>query len=165
MSAERSPERGPDPDHPYAPELDSERQAWFEVMDLVGSLTPAECLEAGYQRDPDWNVRDLVAHLGTWLAKAGTQFEQMSSGTYEGHAVDVEALNAALLAAMAGESWDIAWVQANAGRTRMVEEWYALQDRSDEVSWWVGKTAGDHYREHLERLRAWVAELVDRRGA
>ena len=24
----------------------------------------------GYYHDPDWSVRDLVGHLGTWLAEA-----------------------------------------------------------------------------------------------
>ena len=52
----------------------------------------------------------------------------MSAGTYEGHDVDIDALNAAFLEAMAGQPWDVAWVQANAGRTRMLEEWYALGD-------------------------------------
>ena len=45
---------------------------------LVRSLTPEECLEPGYQRDPDWTVRDVVAHLGTWLAEAQVQFERMA---------------------------------------------------------------------------------------
>lgn len=30
----------------------------------------------GYYRDPDWSVRDVVAHLGTWLAETQVQFER-----------------------------------------------------------------------------------------
>ena len=51
------------------------------VMDLVRTLTPAECLEPGYYRDPDWSVRDVVAHLGTWLAESEVQFERITAGT------------------------------------------------------------------------------------
>ena len=150
-------------DHPYAVEIEAERRGWYEIVDLVRSLTPQECLEPGYQRDPDWTVRDVVAHLGTWLAEAQAQFERMSAGTYRGRDVDVDALNAALLAAMEGQAWEIAWVQANAGRTRMIEEWWLLPRPTEEAAWWIRKSGGDHYAEHVGRLRDWAAELMGRR--
>jgi hypothetical protein len=157
-------------DHPVAhtPPLDAdviaESRGWYEMAELVRSLTPAECLVPGYWRDPDWTVRDVVGHLGTWLAEAQAQFERMRSGTYEGHDVDVDALNAEFLAAMVGQSWEVAWLQANAGRTRMLDEWAHLPGPSDEAAWWISKVGGDHYREHLERLREWTAELITRRS-
>jgi Mycothiol maleylpyruvate isomerase N-terminal domain len=156
---------GARPDHPYAAEIDDERRGWYELAALVRSLTPEECLEPGYQRDPDWTVRDVVSHLGTWLAEAEVQFERISAGTYEGHDIDIDGLNATFLAAMADQPWDVAWVQANAGRTRMVQEWYLLHDPSDEAAWWIRKTGGGHYAEHLGRLREWTAELLERRMA
>ena len=143
--------------------FEAERSGWYELAELVRSLTPEECLMPGYYREPDWAVRDLVAHLGTWLAQAESQFERMSAGTYEGHDVDVDALNAALLAAMEGQPWEVAWVQANAGRTRMLDEWSDLDETTDEVTWWIRKSGGDHYAEHLARLREWTAELIERR--
>ena len=151
-------------DFPFAAETEAERQGWYELVDLVRLLTPEECLVAGYYRDPDWTVRDVVAHLGTWLAEAEEQFERISAGTYEGHGIDIDALNAAFLEAMKDQPWDVAWVQANAGRSRMLQEWSALARPSDEAAWWIRKSGGDHYAEHLGRLRAWVAELIDRRG-
>jgi hypothetical protein len=128
------------------------------------SLTPEECLEPGYYRDPDWTVRDVVAHLGTWLAEAQAQFERMKAGTYDGHDVDIDALNAEFLDAMAGQPWDVAWVQANAARTRMLEEWYGLGELSDEAAWWIDKCAAEHFAEHLGRLREWTTELIARRA-
>lgn len=151
--------------HPYAAELDAERLGWYELVGLVRSLTPEECLEPGYYRDPDWSVRDVVAHLGTWLAQAEVVFEQISAGTYGRTHVDVDALNGALLEAMAGQPWDVCWVQANSGRTRMLEEWYLLDEPSDDAAWWVRKSGNDHYAEHLDRLRAWTAELIASRSA
>ncbi|MEX2548149.1 MAG: hypothetical protein WD830_10235 [Chloroflexota bacterium] len=41
--------------------------------------------------------------------------------------------------------------------------WFQLSDQSDEAAWWIRKSGGDHYLEHLERLREWVAQLVGRR--
>jgi hypothetical protein len=107
MTSGSSPERWPT-GHRYLAEIDREREGWYEVVALVRLLTPEECLEPGYYRDPDWTVRDLVAHIGTWLAEAQIQFERIGAGSYEGHDVDVEALNVALLDGMAGQPWDVA---------------------------------------------------------
>ena len=150
-------------EHPYAAEIEAERRGWYEVAELVRSLTPDECLEPGYYRDPDWTVRDVVAHLGTWLAEAEVQLERINAGTYEGHEVDVDGLNASFLAAMRDQPWEVAWVQANAGRTRMVEEWSHLAQPTDEAAWWIRKSGGEHYADHLARLREWTAELIARR--
>jgi hypothetical protein len=150
-------------DRPFAAEMEAERLGWYELAALVRSLTVEECLEGGYYRDPDWSVRDVVAHLGTWLAEAQVQFERMTAGTYEGRDLDIDALNDTFLARMRDQPWEVAWVQANAGRTRMLEEWYDLREPTDEAAWWVRKSGMEHYAEHLGRLREWVAELIARR--
>ncbi len=147
-------------DLPYAAVLDEERERWYVVADLVRTLTPEECLVPGYYREPDWTVRDVVAHLGTWLAEAAVQFERMNAGTYEGHDVDIDALNAAFLAAMQGQPWEVAWTQATSGRTRMLQVWHELPIPNDEAEWWIRKSVVAHYDEHLDRLREWVDELV-----
>ena len=161
---------GPTPEmapasHPYLAEIDREREGWYELAHLVRSLTPEECLQPGYYRDPDWTVRDVVAHIGTWLAEAQVQFERISSGTYGGHDFDVDALNATLLEGMEGQPWDVAWVQAQAARTRMLDAWSRLREPSDEAAWWIRKGAADHFTEHLERLRDWTEELLARRSS
>jgi hypothetical protein len=148
----------------HADDVVAERLGWYELADLVRSLTPDELLEPGYYRDPDWAVRDVVAHLGTWLAEAQLQFEQMRVGTYAGHQIDVDGLNAQFLEAMVDQPWEVAWVQANAGRTMMLEAWQELREPSDEAVWWIRKSGAEHFAEHLDRLRGWVAELVARRG-
>ena len=163
MTPDQGTTPAPPREHPYAAEIEAERQGWYEIVDLVRSLTPIECLEPGYQREPDWTVRDVVAHVGTWLAEAQAQFERMSAGTYHGHEVEIDALNAALLAGMEGQPWEVAWVQANGGRTRMLVEWYGLSQQSDEAAWWIRKTGPEHYAEHLPRLRTWVAERISLR--
>jgi hypothetical protein len=163
MSLDQPPTAAPPPDHPYAADIAAEREGWYEIVSLVRSLTPEEWVEPGYQTEPDWTVRDVVAHVGTWLAEAQLQFQRITAGTYQGHDVDIDALNAMLLAGMQDQPWDVAWVQANGGRTMMLQEWYVLTHKDDEAAWWIGKSGAEHYAEHLDRLREWVAELVGRR--
>lgn len=150
--------------HPYSAEINAERRGWQEIVALVRSLAPEEWMEPGYYRDPDWTVRDVVAHLGTWLAQAEVQFQRITVGSYAGHEIDVDATNAVFLEAMSGQPWEVAWTQANAARSRMVDEWFDLSEPNDEAAWWIRKTASDHYGEHLDRLREWVTELHARRA-
>ncbi|MFL5674574.1 MAG: hypothetical protein ACJ779_06190 [Chloroflexota bacterium] len=150
-------------DTPYGADLDAEERGWYDVVTLVRRCEPAEHLIPGYYRDPDWSLRDLVGHLGTWLAEAATQFERMLAGTYEGHDIDIDELNAVFLAALRDQPWDVCWTQANAGRTRMRQAWMLLPEPTVEASWWIRKSAVDHYAEHRDRLAEWVDELVSRR--
>ena len=153
----------PDAPQRWQAEVDAERAGWNELGSLVRSLSRAECLVDGYYTSPDWSVRDMVAHIGAWLAEAETQLERMRGGTYEGHDVDVDALNAQFLEATRDMPWDVAWSQANAARTLMLQDWFSLPHRDDEAAWWVNKSGGEHYGEHLPRLREWVEELKSRR--
>ena len=141
-----------------------ERARWYELAGLVRRLEPEECLAPGYYMDPPWSVRDLVGHLGCWLAEAERELERLGAGTYAGHDVDVDALNVAFLEAMRDQPWAVTWLQANAGRTRMLQAWYELRDPDREAAWWIRKSGPEHYEEHLARLRDWVEELVGRRA-
>jgi hypothetical protein len=141
--------RGRPVGQPFAAAIEAERRGWYELARLVRSLTPEERLLPGYYHDPDWSVRDLVGHLGTWMAEAAVQFQRMAAGTYGGHEVDVDGLNATFLAALADQPWDVAWLQACAGRTRMIDEWSHLAMPTAEAAWWIRKSGSDHYAEHL----------------
>ncbi len=77
--------------------LEAESAAWYELAGLVRQLTLDERMTPGYYEDPAWSVRDLVGHVGAWLAEAALQLERIAGGTYEGHDVDIDGLNAALL--------------------------------------------------------------------
>lgn len=54
---------------------------------------------------------------------------------------------------MRGQPWELAWVQANAGRTMKLEAWFDLPEPSVEAARWIRKAGGGHHAEHLERLR------------
>lgn len=152
---------------PYRTAIETEARLWHEITDTVRRLAPDERLQPGYYRDPDWSVRDVAAHLGTWLAEADRHFQQMLAGTYDhgSEYVEVDLLNAALLEAMRNEPWDTVWSQANAARTMALRNWSLLPAETPEATWWIEKAGPAHYAQHLPRLREWVEELVSGRGA
>ena len=161
LGAVASPTEGPR-EPTVALELEHERRGWYELVGLIRGLTLDERLEPGYSQD--WTIRDVVAHLGTWLTLAEVQLERMHAGSYEGHDLDADELDATFHAAMRDQPWEVAWVVLNAGRTRMLDACSTLGDEGEEPAWWIRTSGGDHYDEHLARLRDWAAELVERRS-
>ena len=58
-----------------------EERLWIELHGLVDSLPPDEVIEPGYFEE-GWSAKDLVAHIGSWLAEAGIVLEQIRFGTF-----------------------------------------------------------------------------------
>ena len=155
--------RQSDPDPVMAAEVDLEASRWAEIMGLVELLTPDERSAPGYFMGPDWSVKDLAAHLGWWHAEARSELLKIATRMYDPHDFDVDRRNAEILAARKHEPWDVVWAQASSARVWMLEAWFGLGGRSNEANQWVRKAGAEHYGEHLDRLRAWVAELIDLR--
>jgi len=147
----------------YLAEVDLEHARWSEIGALIRLLTADERLAPGYFRDPNWSVKDLVAHLGAWLDEAATQLTNIAARSYEPHDVDIDARNADVLAATRDQPWDRVWTHAATARAYMLQHWFAQRAPSDAANWWVRKAGAEHYGEHLPPLRTWVAELVDAR--
>jgi hypothetical protein len=146
-------------DHPYRAEIDLERERWTEIATLCRSLPAGDRLRPGYFRDPDWTVKDLVAHLGTWMALAEVQLLQIEAGTYIEEPLDIDGLNARFLATMQDQDWSTVWVQAVSGRTQMLTVWGRLNERTEAADRWVRKSGAEHDGQHLPRLREWITEL------
>lgn len=146
-------------DHPYDAEIALERERWAEIAALCRSLSPEQRERHGYFHAPDWTVKDMVGHLGTWMAEAEVQLLQIEAGTYVEEPLDVDGLNARFLAAMHDQDWSTVWGQAVVGRAQMLTVWGRLPERTEAADRWVRKSGAEHHLEHLPRLREWVAEL------
>ncbi|HYI66398.1 MAG TPA: hypothetical protein VEW95_05705 [Candidatus Limnocylindrales bacterium] len=147
----------------YLAEVDLEHARWSEITALIHLLNPDERLAPGYFRDPDWTVKDLIAHLGAWLEEAANQLTNIAARSYEPHDVDIDARNGDVLAATRDQQWETVWTRAASARAYMLQHWFAQRAPSDVASWWVRKAGAEHYGEHLPPLRRWVAVLVDAR--
>ena len=72
-------------------EIDLEHARWSAIGAFIHLLTPDENdSHLGYFRDPDWSVKDLVAHLGAWMDEAATQLIDIAARSYEPHDVDID---------------------------------------------------------------------------
>ena len=144
----------------YAAEVELEGSRWKAITAFVDLLSDSERLAPGYYRDPDWSVKDLVAHLGRWMLEARQQLLDIESRSYVPDEVDIDALNETTLAEMRAEPWDSVWTGANDARAWMLAAWFDLREPDEVANQWIRKAGAEHYGQHIARLRDWVAELV-----
>jgi hypothetical protein len=139
-----------------------EDEGWAELRGSVRGLPEDLVLEDGYQ--PEWSVKDLLAHLACWMAEAAQTLQQMRMGTYEDPKLDTDQVNARFYEACRDLDLHDVWAQLHSARGRMLEELDLLpENRLDEhaISWFRDSGV-EHYREHLPRLREWLDQLAAR---
>ena len=137
-----------------------EDRLWIELHDLVDSLPQDRVTAPGYFEE-GWSAKDLVAHLGCWLAEAGAVLERIRFGTYRAEEIDIDAMNQQFYEAMKDVPFTTVRAQTWAARTRMLRAWGAVDENVPEADMWIRKAGPDHYAEHLPRLHDWVAQLTD----
>jgi hypothetical protein len=139
--------------------MEEEERFWIELHGLVDELPVERVDEPGYFVE-GWSAKDLIAHIGSWLAEAGVVLEQIRAGTYRPEEIDIDAMNVTFYEAMHDVAFPVVKAQGIAARHRMLRAWGTLPEESAEADRWISKSGPEHYAEHLPRLREWVAELV-----
>ena len=137
----------------------AEDEAWTEFWGVAESLSREQLLQDGYYAD--WSVKDLLAHVGSWQAEASMMLERIRMGTYEPWTAQEEAINREWWEIWREIDLDAVLAHLHSSRARMLEEWSWLpEDRLDrEATEWFEESGPSHYREHLNRLREWTAEV------
>ena len=135
-----------------------EERLWTDLHALVDSLPQDKVGEPGYFAE-GWTAKDLVAHIGSWLAEAGVVLERIRFGTYRPEEIDVDAVNETFYESMHDVAFPDVRAQATAARNQMLRAWRSLPEPSPEADRWITKSGPEHYAEHLPRLREWVKEL------
>jgi catechol 2,3-dioxygenase-like lactoylglutathione lyase family enzyme len=137
----------------------AEDEGWHELHALIDSLPPETVELPGYFEE-GWSAKDLLAHVGAWLAQAGVALEQIGSGSYRADQIDVEALNGRYLETLRALPFDVVRAQADAARTRMLIASAGVSSPDGDAAFWIRKAGPDHYAEHLPRLREWAKEVA-----
>ncbi len=141
----------------------AEDEGWHELHALIDSLPPDAVDRPGYFEE-GWSAKDLLAHIGAWLAQAGVALEQIGAGTYRADEIDVDALNGRYLETLRALPFDVVRAQADAARARLLIASAAVGFPQDDAAFWIRKAGPDHYAEHLPRLREWVKEAASHGG-
>jgi hypothetical protein len=138
-----------------------EEEGWKRLIDVIESLTPFQLQEPGYFPE-GWTVKDLMAHIGAWQAKAVQILEQIRMGTYRSAPIDVDEMNERFY--QSNRDLPLADVRAElwAARTRMLTEWNLLPEITSKAEEWFVESGPAHYAEHLPRLQEWASELRSR---
>jgi Mycothiol maleylpyruvate isomerase N-terminal domain len=137
--------------------LEAEDRGWAELRSLVDPLRPEQLTRDGYYED--WSVKDLLAHLGCWMAEAALILEQIRLGTFDDAPVDVDGLNARWYETWRDQDLRTVWAELHSARARALEEWDRLPEVTDKADEWFRESGEDHYAEHLPRLRSWIEEM------
>jgi hypothetical protein len=144
---------------PVASELmAAEDTGWDELHALMDVLTSEEMERPGYYPE-GWSAKDLLAHIGSWLAEAGVFLLRIRVGTYKLEEIDIDAMNRTFLEIMKDVPLQTVRAQASAARARMLLAWGELPELTREATFWIRKAGAEHYAEHLPRLREWVTQL------
>lgn len=131
---------------------------WRNFEDLLQTLSPAQMLEPGYSPE-GWSVKDLMAHVGSWMAEAGREMQRMRVGTYEDRPLDVDAMNREFYEANKDLPLPMIRAELFSSRIRMLQEWNALAEVTPDAEDWFVESGPNHDREHFPRLKEWAQEL------
>ena len=140
--------------------MEEENLLWVELQTLVRSLPEASVATPGYFEE-GWSAKDLVAHVGSWLAEAGVVLERLRFGTYRADEIDIDAMNKQFYEAMKDVPFVTVRTQASTARARMLRAWGSLDADTPDSERWIRKAGPEHYAEHLPRLREWVDSLAE----
>lgn len=138
--------------------LAAEDAGWNDLHALVDSLTPEQAERPGYYVE-GWSAKDVLAHVGSWLAEAGVVLQRIRVGTYRPEEIDIDTMNTSFLESLKDVPFEVVRGLAFAARARMLLAWGELEELTPEAAFWIRKAGAEHYDEHLPALREWVTEL------
>lgn len=113
-----------------------------------------EDLRPEARRDDGWTLRDVVAHLAAWQRMAANRLEKLAIGE-KVEPPDIDAFNAQVHAAAAGQSWAHVLAEASAARAAFREAveqlpHEALAAHDGLGAFIVDANGAAHYREHQD---------------
>jgi len=132
-----------------------EVEGWVRLHAVLDRI-PRERLEEPGVTDDGWSPKDVLFHVGAWLAEAARQLERIREGTYAPEDDTVEDRNAAWFAL--SKTLDVLTVRAEleSSRVMALEALAALVELTPDAREWFEESAGLHYAEHVPDLIRWL---------
>jgi hypothetical protein len=132
-----------------------EEERWAELRVVLGRI-PRSRLEEPGVTDEGWSPKDVMFHVGAWLAEAARQLERIREGTYAVDDTTVDERNRAWFAL--SRTLDVPTVRAELESSRLMahDALAALAEVTSEAREWFEESAHLHYAEHLPDLVRWL---------
>ena len=135
----------------------AEAEGWAELSELLARLSPEQMVEPGFSED--WNVKDLLAHIGGWLGDAAQDLDRIRQGTYqvtEWTDVQTDAANLEMYKSLRDTDLQTVRRELLAARQALLDAFGRLPDVTGDAED-VFRTEGpEHYADHLVDLRRFV---------
>jgi len=135
--------------------LREEEEGWAELHRVVVRI-PKERLDDPGVTDTGWSAKDLMFHIGAWLAEAARQLERIREGTYAVEDETVERRNEAWFAL--SKTLDVATARAELESSRVMarEALVSLVELTPQARGWFEESGVLHYAEHVPDLVRWL---------
>jgi Mycothiol maleylpyruvate isomerase N-terminal domain len=138
--------------------LAEEEQAWQRFHALVESVPPERCEEPTVTPE-GWSLKDVMFHVGAWLADCARIMEQIRFSTFDRaaeDALDIEALNAQGFAVSRTMDLRDVRVMCESARTEARLGFGSLPELTADAWEWFEESGPLHYAKHVEDLEAWL---------
>jgi hypothetical protein len=138
--------------------LAEEEQGWQRLQTRLLSITP-ERFEEPTLTSEGWSPKDVVFHVGAWLADCTRVLEQIRHGTFDRaaeDALDIEQINAEGFAkSYTMDVLDVR-VMCESARNEARVTFGTLLEVTPEAWEWFEESGPLHYAKHVEDLEAWL---------
>ena len=136
----------------------AEDERWADFREVLSRIPEAGMQAPGLTQE--WSVKDLLAHLGCWMAEAARILERIRLGTYEREKLDIESRNTEFYEAWKDADLQSVKAECESARTRMLQEWGALAEVTPAAEEWFRDSGPGHIDEHFEDLRRFADEVA-----
>ena len=143
------------------------RPAGWRCVELFDSI-PADRFEEPTVTPEGWSPKDVMFHVGAWMADAGIQLERMRAGTF-----DPDEESPASIQERNGELFEIFPRDgseppcASSSRRPIsgcARNWALMPELTPHAVEWFEESGPLHYAEHIEDLQAWMGGAPRRMG-
>jgi Mycothiol maleylpyruvate isomerase N-terminal domain len=137
--------------------VDEDRQ--WQTLHEVFARIPAERFEEPGVTPDGWSPKDVMFHVGAWMADCACVLEQIHEGTFDRASEDTKVtqdMNRRWFEL--SRTMDPKDVRAGFGsaRLKMRECFAALPAITPDAREWFEESGPIHYRKHVDDLEAWL---------
>jgi hypothetical protein len=139
--------------------LDREDEGWRRLQ-AVFARVPADRFETPGVTPEGWSPKDLMFHVGAWLAECGRVLDQMKDGTFRSeefseHGI-IDRMNAAWFERSKEMGASDVRVLFESARVRARDSFGTLGEITPDAWEWFDESGPLHYEGHVNDLEAWL---------